>query len=71
MARYHLYSISGAMLIGSQTIEADGDNEAARIAERTGRGELVEIWDATSRVRIVRPGGARARGAQPARERLA
>ncbi|MEA3046636.1 MAG: hypothetical protein QOJ53_968, partial [Sphingomonadales bacterium] len=29
MARYHLYSISGGVLIGAHDIEAGGDNEAA------------------------------------------
>lgn len=62
MARYHLYTLSGGMLIGTQDIEAGDDDQAARIAERTGRGELVEIWDASRRVRIVRPGGAQVRG---------
>ncbi|MEA3031672.1 MAG: hypothetical protein QOG13_2997 [Sphingomonadales bacterium] len=71
MARYHLYSISGGVLIGAHDIEAGGDNEAARIAEQTGRGDHVEIWDATSRVRIVRPGGAQARGQDAAGERPA
>jgi hypothetical protein len=58
MANYHLYFLKGGMLIGSEDIEATSDNEAARIAEERGRGEIVEVWDSDSRVRIVRTGGA-------------
>jgi len=63
MARYHLYYLANGMLIGSDYIDAGSDQEAARIAEREGRGDLVEIWNASSRVRIVRPGGAQAQAA--------
>lgn len=58
MADYHLYFLKGGMLVGSEDIEADDDNEAARIAEDQGRGDIVEVWNAHSRVRIVRTGGA-------------
>jgi hypothetical protein len=58
MANYHLYYLSGGQLIGSEDIEAASDNEAARIAEDQGRGDIVEVWNAESRVRIVRTGGA-------------
>ena len=63
MARYHLYYLANGMLIGSDDIDANSDREAARIAEREGRGELVEIWNASSRVRILRAGGAQAQAA--------
>jgi hypothetical protein len=59
MATYHLYYLKQGQLIGSEDIEAADDNRAARLAEDLGRGELVEVWNAESRVRIVRPGGAR------------
>ena len=62
MAIYHLYYLSGGALIGADDIEAGDDREAARIAEAAGRGDIVEIWNASSRVRIVRPGGARPEG---------
>ena len=58
MATYHLYYLAGGQLIGSEDIEAASDNEAARIAEDKGRGDLVEVWNSESRVRIVRTGGA-------------
>jgi hypothetical protein len=69
MAIYHLYYLRGGLLVGSEDIEAASDNEAARIAEDKGRGDIVEIWNTESRVRIVRTGGARAEthwGAQAA-----
>jgi len=58
MAIYHLYYLKGGQLIGSEDVEAAGDNEAARIAEDKGRGDIVEVWNTESRVRIVRTGGA-------------
>jgi len=58
MAIYHLYYLAGGQLIGSEDIEAASDNEAARIAEDKGRGDIVEVWNTESRVRIVRTGGA-------------
>ena len=58
MANYHLYFLKGGLLVGSEDIEAASDNEAARIAEDKGRGDIVEVWDSDSRVRIVRTGGA-------------
>jgi hypothetical protein len=60
MAIYHLYYLKGGALIGADDIEAGDDREAAQIAEATGRGDIVEIWNASSRVRIVKPGGVRA-----------
>lgn len=59
MAIYHLYYLRGGQLVGSEDIEAASDNEAARIAEDKGHGDIVEVWDSDSRVRIVRTGGAR------------
>lgn len=58
MAIYHLYYLKGGQLVGSEDIEAASDNAAARIAEDRGRGDLVEVWNAQSRVRIVATGGA-------------
>ena len=60
MANYHLYYSKNGMLIGSDDIAAASDDEAARIAEAQGRGDLVEIWNASTRIRIVRPAAARA-----------
>jgi hypothetical protein len=59
MATYHLYYLRAGQLIGSEDIEAASDNEAARLAEDMGRGDIVEVWNTESRVRIVRTGGAR------------
>ncbi|HEV2816982.1 MAG TPA: hypothetical protein VGW40_07160 [Allosphingosinicella sp.] len=59
MAIYHLYFLRGGQLIGSEDAEAASDNEAARIAEDKGRGDIVEVWNTQRRVRIVRTGGAR------------
>lgn len=59
MANYHLYYLRGGQLIGSEDVEAASDNEAARLAEDQGRGDIVEVWNTESRVRIVRTGGAR------------
>ena len=55
MAIYHLYFLRGGMLVGSGDIEAADDGEAARIASEAGDGELIEVWDASRRVRIVTP----------------
>lgn len=60
MATYHLYYLKRGQLIGSDDIEAGDDLEAARIAGAQGRGDLVEIWNASSRIRILAPGGAEA-----------
>lgn len=66
MAIYHLYYLKDGMLIGADDIDAAGDAEAARRAEDQGRGDIVEIWNASSRIRIVRPGGP-LRAASPER----
>lgn len=58
MAIYHLYFLARGQLIGTEDVEAASDNAAARIAEEKGRGDIVEVWNAENRVRIVRPGGA-------------
>ena len=60
MADYHLYFLQGGLLVGSEDIEAGDDNAAARIAEDKGRGDIVEVWNSDSRVRIVRTGGGAA-----------
>lgn len=67
MAIYHLYYLRGGQLVGSEDIEAASDNEAARIAEDQGRGDIVEVWSSESRVRIVRTGGARVERVENAR----
>ena len=59
MANYHLYYLKAGMLVGSDDIEADNDVHAAEIAQREGWGDLVEIWNASSRVRIVKPAAPR------------
>jgi hypothetical protein len=64
MAIYHLYHLRDGELIGSDDIDAADDRTAARIAEAQGRGDLVEIWSSTSKVRVVRPGGARMAAAE-------
>jgi hypothetical protein len=53
MANYHLYYIRQNMLVGSDDIEAADDNDAARIAGELGSGEVVEVWNAHQRVRVV------------------
>jgi len=58
MAIYHLYYLRGGELIGSDDIDAPDDQAAARLAEAQGHGDLVEIWNSASKVRVVRPGGA-------------
>ena len=60
MAIYHLYYLKDGMLIGSDDIEAESTIEAAALAEAQGRGDLVEVWDASSRVRLLKPAAARA-----------
>ncbi len=56
MAAYHLYYLQHGMLVGSGHIEAGSDAEAASIARREGRSELIEVWNDHRRVRIVAPG---------------
>ena len=55
MARYHLYFLRQGMLVGSHDIEAADDREAARIAREQGDGQVVEVWNAERRVRIIAP----------------
>ena len=63
MAEYHLYFLRQGMLVGSTSIEAEDDNEAARIARDQGDGQFVEIWNDHRRVRVVTP--VRAKEVQP------
>jgi len=58
MAGYHLYYLRNGELIGSDSIEAADDNEAARIAKACGKGQAVEVWNAHGRVRVVAPARA-------------
>jgi hypothetical protein len=55
MATYHLYFLRQGMLVGSSDIEAADDREAARIAREQGDGQVVEVWNADRRVRILAP----------------
>jgi len=55
MAHYHLYYLRKNKLVGSDHIEAADDNEAVRIAQRKGSGQVVEIWDGHKRVRVTAP----------------
>lgn len=43
------------MLMGSSDIEAADDREATRIAREQGDGQVVEVWNADRRVRILAP----------------
>ena len=53
MARYHLYYLNDGMLVGSGDIEAIDDNDAARIARAESRGQVFEVWNDHSRIRVV------------------
>jgi hypothetical protein len=64
---YHLYYLSGAMMVGFDTLEATDDADAARIARRQGQGDITEIWNAKGRVRIVPSPPAKAKQAPGAR----
>jgi hypothetical protein len=55
MARYHLYYLQQGMLVGSGDIDAEDDNDAARIARDKGHGRTVEVWNDHERVRVVAP----------------
>lgn len=58
MATYHLYFLRQGMLVGSDDIQAADDQEAARIAREHGDGQIVEVWNAARRVRVVAPARA-------------
>lgn len=55
MANYHLYYLSESQLVGWDHIDADGDGEAIRIARERGKGQVVEVWNAHKRVRVLAP----------------
>ncbi|MEA3012941.1 MAG: hypothetical protein QOD42_1486 [Sphingomonadales bacterium] len=55
MASYHLYYLRDNRLIASDSIDAADDNAAARIARQRGDGQVVEVWNAHGRVRILAP----------------
>ncbi len=59
MTHYHLYFLRGSELVGSNDIEAADDNDAARIARERGDGEVVEVWNAHARVRLVAPAASK------------
>lgn len=57
MASYHLYYLRDSAVVGSDSIEADDDGEAIRLARELGEGQAVEVWNDHSRIRIVAPAG--------------
>jgi hypothetical protein len=55
MARYSVYNLDGLRLVETVEIEADADSEAVQIAKERGRGDHVEIWQGSRKVRVVAP----------------
>jgi len=55
MARYHLYFLRDNQVIGSDSIEAEDDDEAIRLARDHEEGHAVEVWNAHSRIRVIAP----------------
>jgi hypothetical protein len=55
MVDYHLYFLRDNKLLGAEHIEAENDDEAARIATQRGTGDIVEVWNAQKRVRVIAP----------------
>jgi hypothetical protein len=60
MADYHLYFLRGNALVGSDHIQAESDDDAVRVARQRGSGDVVEVWNAEARVRIVATARSRA-----------
>jgi hypothetical protein len=56
MGRYHLYFLRDSQVIGSDSIDAQDDDEAIRLARDHGEGNAVEVWNAHSRIRVLAPG---------------
>ena len=61
MAHYHLYFLRDSQVIGSDSIEAEDDEEAIHLAKSHGEGHAVEVWNAHSRIRVVAPAQPAAR----------
>ena len=59
MADYHLYFLRGNALVGSDHIQAESDDDAVRIARQRGSGDVVEVWNAKARVRVIAPARSR------------
>ncbi len=59
MARYHLYYFRNNVLVGDARIEAANDAGAVRLAREQGDGQMVEVWNAHSRIGVVAPAKAR------------
>lgn len=55
MARFHLYFLRQGMLVGSESVDATDERDAARLAREHSDGRTVELWDATRRIRIIAP----------------
>ena len=53
MPNYHLYFMSRGAPVGSKSIEAVDDAEAARIARELNEGDAVELWNDHRRLRIL------------------
>ncbi len=53
MAKYHLYFFRDNKLIGDDRIDAADDDAAVLVARGQGKGQVVEVWNAHSRVRVV------------------
>lgn len=62
MARYHLYYFQNNMLLGDDRIDAANDAAAVRIARAQGKGQMIEVWNASARIGVVAP----AKGGGPA-----
>jgi hypothetical protein len=59
MADYHLYFLRDNALVGSEHIQAESDDDAVRIARQRGSGDIVEVWNAQARVRVIAPARSR------------
>jgi hypothetical protein len=62
MADYHLYFLRDNALVGSEHIQAESDDDAVRIARQRGSGDIVEVWNAQARVRVIAPARSRSAG---------
>jgi hypothetical protein len=59
MADYHLYFLRGNRFVGSEHIQAGSDLEAVRIARKRGSGDIIEVWNASTCLRVVAPARSR------------
>ena len=53
LARYHLYFFEKNALVGDDRIDAPDDAAAVRLARAQGRGEMIEVWNARSCIRVL------------------